>query len=175
MEKEVEVLNSQIRHANLYQVLGNSKSLYDNATSLKGLSFRLEIMNLKFLKFSYNKGGSIKDKFIMIHEGINFKKVEGKVYSLKSEDESIFVLEFVDKVQAKKFASMIKLLEYNLKISKKLDLSDDMFYKHGWFYCIAYNRREDRDDRGSIYRSITIFSSKINHFEPFVKLLDEAC
>lgn len=135
----------------------------------------MSVSNKKFICLGYQKGEEAKEKYVIIHDSINFRRVDGRIYSMVSEDETVFVFEFETREQGEEFAHYIRQLEYNLKIARKLKLSDDMFYKHGWFLCAAHNRKEARDDRGSLYRSITVFSSKLNYFERFADVVDEGC
>lgn len=190
MDLEIDALNVAVGKVNFYELIGNQKQLFDEIEDslpktqdlIKGspippkqMFFEISVSNKKFIKLIYSKAEQTKEKFLIIHESINFKKVDGKIYSMQSEDETIYVFEFENDEQGSLFAHTIHLLEYNLKIAKKLSLDNSMFYKHGWFMCVAYNRKEDRDDRGSLYRSITIFSSKLNYFERFIEIVDEGC
>lgn len=178
MEEEVQEINNSIGLIKLYHILGNEKVAFGKDG--QNHSWNAQIVNLKFLRIWRldlnnvdHEEGKTEEKYILIHDGVQLKKVEGRVYSLRAEDDSVYLLEFEDVNKATSLAECIKLLEYNLQIARKLDLPDNLFYKHGWFYCIAHNRKEERDDRGSLYRSITIFSSKINSFENFIDIIEE--
>lgn len=73
---------------------------------------------------------------------------------------------------------MIEMLQENLRLRNSLDFDsmndkEHVFLRRGWFFCMANNRKDSKTDRGTVYRSIAIFSAKINIFEPFKEIIED--
>lgn len=43
----------------------------------------------------------------------------------------------------------------------------EVFLQKGWFFTVCSNKKDNLADRGTVYRSISLFSSKVNIFEVF--------
>lgn len=74
------------------------------------MCFKFRIVKMKFIIMAYMQGGKIKEKVIILHDNIHCKKIEGTVYSLRGEDDSIFLVEFQSKEMGDKISELINLL-----------------------------------------------------------------
>lgn len=161
------------------QVLAHlDKNQYSGVWQNNSMRFKFQIIKMKFLMMSYMFEGKVKEKYIILHDNIHCKKIEGTVYSLRAEDDAIYLIEFQDKETAEKVCEMINLLQENQRLRKAMDFTtqegkEPVFLKRGWFFCMVSNRKDSSIERGSLYRSVAIFSSKINIFEPFKELLED--
>jgi hypothetical protein len=109
---------------------------------------------------------------------MNCRKVDSLTYVLRAEDESSFLIEFMDEATGENVCQVIEMLQENLRLRNSLDFDsmsdkDQIFLQKGWFFCMANNRKDSTTDRGTVYRSVAIFSSKINIFEPFKEIIED--
>lgn len=87
------------------------------------MRFKFQIIKMKFLMMSYMFEGKVKEKYIILHDNIHCKKIEGTVYSLRAEDDAIYLIEFQDKETAEKVCEMINLLQENQRLRKAMDFT----------------------------------------------------
>lgn len=90
-QKKVSTLNQQNPLVKLYSYKNDTRSYYDDITTPHPTTypFSLTILNLKFLKFSYTKDDQLKEKYIIIHDNFNFKRLDQNLFTFLSEDDSV--------------------------------------------------------------------------------------
>lgn len=169
VEKEVEAFNKLEAKANLYIFKANQRNIYDTADSSPGqASFTIDIVQMKFLRLSYNRNGAPKTKLFVLHPETIIKQLSDRLYSIRSEDDTVFLLEFQSKSEGVALHTLAHTLLYNLTLKRYLSIDPPgVVLKSGWFYCYCSNKKDPSAERGTIYRSVALFSSKVNIFEFF--------
>lgn len=176
-DEEIERFNQRRVMANLYVYRNNNKSLHDfvQISEENPFAFALEIVQKKFLRFAYVSKGQQKSKMFVLHRNLDMRQLSDRLYTLRAEDETIFLVEFKEKSDGNAMNSIASLLSDNLLYKNLLNINDEhTMVKSGWFYCLCASKRDPSADRGVVYRSLAIFSPNTNIFEYFKGLVSKA-
>lgn len=170
LETEAKAFNHQQTRVNLFSYSNGHKSLHDGVqlTSQQRYAFVMEIVQLKFLSFKYSMNGQERHKVFVFHAGIDIKQLSDRSYTLTAEDDTVFIIEFDSNLHGRSMHYLAGVLSSSLTLKKRLKIvNDEVVLKCGWFYCLCTNKKDSSNDRGAIFRSIALFSSKINVFDYF--------
>lgn len=169
VDLEIARFNQKSVQANLYLLRNNQKVMLEGVQLSESapFGFVIDIMERKFLRFAYSSKGSLRYKnFLFRHEHMDVRQLSDRLYTLRAEDDSLYMIEFREKEDAAAVGGFLKLLSENLFYKKVLNVLDEStILQSGWFYTSCLNKKDTTVDRGSIYRAISIFSSKIHLFE----------
>jgi hypothetical protein len=177
LKEEIDQFNELKPSANLYVYKSSDRHLFDEADLPKNefFGFSLELVEMKFMKLCYRKDGAGKAKYFMLQGKLEIRKLSDKKYSIRAEDEVIYVLEFQHKSHGVLMCSLTWVLTQNCLLKRLLGIeSDNLLLKAGWFLCCCSNQKSPEVERGTLFRSIAIFSSKIQLLTPFFSLLNSA-
>lgn len=170
LEREAHEFNELKARVNLYIYKDGQRSLQDNVqiTQEQSFAFVAEVVELKFLAFKYQLSGLERHKVFVFHHHIDLKKISDRMYTLTAEDDSVYILDFQRKSDGLKMNYLAEVLTNNILLKQKLDLHNPaVILKSGWFFNLCSHKKDAGVERGAIYRSIALFSSRVNIFEFF--------
>lgn len=174
-EDTVNKQNSKPVKAKLFHYKDDTREYFDNVIHESGneYPFTMKIQNLKFLKFEYQIDNQIKEKYIIIHNNQNFKRLDDNFFTFNAEDDMVQGLEFATTDAKDEMVRVLELLFENKRIQKLMTEkiqkdTSEKFFLAGYFQCLVNNRKDASIERGSLYRSLSLFSSNLNILGPFL-------